>query len=127
VNLPLQVLLDTSAVVAYSRESINVGEVLAEVADEGGAFGIPVPCLVEAGARTTGQERLALLVRQPRCVVVPILAEDWRPLILGRRVVGRLDLAATLLAASRHDDPSVLSAEPEAYAAAGDAISVVEI
>jgi len=127
VSQPLRVLLDTSAVVAFAEESINVGEVLAEVADENGKFGVPVTCLATAAARMTNRDRLELLVRQPGCVVLPVLPEDWPPLALGMRVVGRLDLAVTLLAASRHDDPSVLSAEPEAYAPAGDAISVIEV
>jgi hypothetical protein len=127
VTGPLQVLLDTSAVVAYSRESINVGEVLAEVADENGSFGIPVTCLAAGAIRATRRGRLELLISQPGCVVLPDLRDDWRPLALGMGIVGRLDLAAVLLAVSRTGDPSVLSAEPRAYAAAGDAITVIEV
>ncbi len=44
----VRVVLDASAIVAFTRESIHVGEVLAEIDDELGAAAMPLPCLVEA-------------------------------------------------------------------------------
>jgi len=45
---PIRVVLDTSAVIAYARGSIDVGETINEVDDDEAAFGIPVLSLVEA-------------------------------------------------------------------------------
>jgi hypothetical protein len=44
----VNVVLDTSAVVAYTQGSIDVGEVMVEVNDEHAAVALPVLCLVEA-------------------------------------------------------------------------------
>jgi hypothetical protein len=126
------VLLDTSAVVAFARESISVGEILAEIADEAevtgtpGAFGVSVASLAQA-AQVADSGRLELLVRRPGCHVLELHAKDWRPLSLAIHVVGRLDLAAVLLAATRYGQPHVLSAEPDSYAPAGDAITVIAV
>ncbi|HET6950395.1 MAG TPA: hypothetical protein VFI47_08470 [Acidimicrobiales bacterium] len=62
----LRVILDTSAITAFCRESIHVGEVIAEVADEeGAAVGLPVLCLVEATRTVADTDRLELLVNHP--------------------------------------------------------------
>ena len=47
---PVRVLLDASAIIAFTRESIDVGEVIAEVDDENAAVGLPVLSLVEKPA-----------------------------------------------------------------------------
>jgi hypothetical protein len=39
---PVKVILDTSAIVAFTRGSIDVGEVITEVHDEYAAAGLPV-------------------------------------------------------------------------------------
>ena len=44
----IRIILDTSATFAYATGSLNVGEVIAEVADEGAGFAVPLLCLVEA-------------------------------------------------------------------------------
>ena len=38
---PIRLIFDTSAIVAFTRQSIHVGEVLAEVADEHAVAGLP--------------------------------------------------------------------------------------
>jgi hypothetical protein len=60
----IRLILDTSAVVAFGQESIDVGEPIAEVGDGGYAFGLPVVCLVEA-RRQIPEERLGLLLKNP--------------------------------------------------------------
>ncbi len=43
-NRPVQLVLDTSAIVAFAAGSIAVGELIAEIDDEEGATGLPVLC-----------------------------------------------------------------------------------
>ena len=43
----IKLVLDTSAVLAYASHSINVGEVISEVVDEGAQVGASVVCLAE--------------------------------------------------------------------------------
>jgi hypothetical protein len=47
-------VLDTSAITAFAAGSVNVGEPIAEVHDEGGRVVVPVVCLIEA-ARQVGE------------------------------------------------------------------------
>jgi hypothetical protein len=59
----IRVLLDASAILAFTRESIHVGEVICEVTDEEGcAVGLPLLCLVEATRAVADPDRLDLLV-----------------------------------------------------------------
>jgi hypothetical protein len=64
---PVRLILDTSAIAAFARGSIHVGEVLAEIADEHAVALLPLACLVEAvhGQRFTNEEdaRLDLHLR----------------------------------------------------------------
>ncbi len=39
---PVRLILNTSAILAYGRESIDVGETIAEVSDGSAAFGLPI-------------------------------------------------------------------------------------
>jgi hypothetical protein len=48
---PVRILLDASAIVAFTRASVDVGEVIAEVDEEDAAVGLPLLCLVEATER----------------------------------------------------------------------------
>ena len=53
--------LDTSAILAYTRGSIHVGEPMAEVDTDGGVVGLPALCLAEASWMVDDPDRLALL------------------------------------------------------------------
>jgi hypothetical protein len=57
---PVRVVLDASAIVAFTRESIHVGEVMAEIDDELGAAALPLPCLVQAIHAVADTHRLDL-------------------------------------------------------------------
>jgi hypothetical protein len=45
---PIRVVLDASAVAAYAKGSIGLGETIIEVVDDGAAFAVPVTSLTEA-------------------------------------------------------------------------------
>lgn len=122
---PIRLILDTSAIVAFGLESIDVGEPIAEVGDGGYAFGLPVPCLVEAH-RHTNEERLGLLLKNPACALLAVPASSWRQLAVMRDVLGRIDAAAALLGAS-DNDCDILTAEPDVYAVLGDDPPVIPI
>lgn len=58
---PLRVVLDASAIVAFTRASIHVGEVIAEVAAEDAGVGLPVLRLVEAADAPADPDRMHML------------------------------------------------------------------
>jgi rRNA-processing protein FCF1 len=64
---PIRIVLDTSAILEFARESLNVGEVIAEVDDEKAAFGLPALCLVEANRAAAEDGRIELLLSHPAC------------------------------------------------------------
>lgn len=111
-------VLDRSAIVAYAAGSVHVGEPISEVYADGGRVLVPVVCLIEA-AREVGDEMPRLLVVHPACTVADLAGELWPALAAGTRVLGRLDLAVALLAATAGGG-YVLTAEPEAYGDLGE-------
>ena len=84
----VRIVLDTSAIVAYTRGSIDVGEVIAEVDDERAAAALPVLCLVEATQHIVDAGHLDLLVNHSATVVIAAEARDWRALAEGHERVG---------------------------------------
>jgi hypothetical protein len=116
----IRTVLDTSAIVAYTRESIAVGEVLAEVADEAEcAVGLPVLCIVEAAQRVADPHRLGLLLRNPVTVVVTPDPTMWERLSTTCDTVGRVD-AASAACLALDEDCDVLTAQPGLYAGLDD-------
>ncbi len=111
-------ILDTSAVVAFAAGSVDVGEPIVEVHDEGGRVLLPVVCLIEA-ARQVGDEMPALLADHPACEVLSLAARLWPAVTAGFRVLGRLDLSVALLAATMGNG-YVLTSEPESYGDLGE-------
>ncbi|MFU8852288.1 hypothetical protein ACNAW0_15070 [Micromonospora sp. SL1-18] len=110
-DLPIRVILDTSAIVAFTRGSTVVGEVIAAVAEEGCLFGLPVMCLAEASASAVDSNRLDLLVNHPAAAVLTVDPLRWRDLAAAYRTVGRLGTASALLAAD--DECIVLTDQAE--------------
>jgi hypothetical protein len=96
---PVRVLLDASAIIAFTRGSIDVGEILAEVNDEDAAAGLPILCLVEASRAVSDTDRLDLLVAHPATAVLVPRPDDWQALAVTYETVGRLDAASAVLAA----------------------------
>jgi hypothetical protein len=63
---PIQVLLDASAIVAFTRGSIHAGE----VDDEQAGVGLPLLCLVEATRAVADTDRLDLLAHDRATVTL---------------------------------------------------------
>jgi hypothetical protein len=97
----IRLVLDSTAIAAYTRGSIAVGELLSEVDDEHGAVVIPLPCLVEAGHKTAMLERALLeaLLSHPVTFLVVDNPDHWVELAELRSIVGQLDLASAALLA----------------------------
>jgi hypothetical protein len=114
-RVPFRIVLDTSAVAAYTRASIAVGEILSEITDEQGVALLPLPCLVEAAHTVNDPARLDLLVAHAAVVIYPGEPDQWRTLAAMYGIVGRLDAAmAALLALDAV--VAVLTDEPGLYA-----------
>lgn len=121
----VRLVLDLSALRAYTAGSVHVGEPIHEVVEDDEQFGVPLPVAVEALAGATGKD-LALLHRLlalDACAVLPALAGDLLELVYWRRITGRLDLAAAAVAALAHD-ASVLTAEAARY---GSDVPVIDL
>jgi hypothetical protein len=111
-------VLDTSAILAYAAGSVDVGEPITEVHSDGGRVLVPVVCLIEA-ARQVDDDMLQVLVHNPACRVEPLAVDLWAAVAAGCRVLGRLDLAVALLAATAGGG-FVLTGDPDAYGAPGE-------
>jgi hypothetical protein len=120
ILVPFRIVLDTSAVVEYSRASIAVGEILSEIADEEDAIAlVPLPCLVEAAHIVTDLTRLELLAGHSAVAVYPGEADQWRALAAMYDIVGRQDAAMAALLALDAEVP-VLTRQPGMYAGVDD-------
>lgn len=110
----VRIVLDASAILAFTRNSIHVGETLAEVDDGGAVAGLPILCLAEASWAVEDLERLYLLVDHPATSVLVPARVDWQGLAATLEVTGRLDAASAVLAAI-DADCDVLTAQPGLY------------
>jgi hypothetical protein len=113
----IRLILDTSAVLAYTAGSIDLGETIAEVVDEGGRFGASAVCLAE-GVRLVDDDRalgVPLLSRHPRFVSLPVLAEDWDRVGYWARQLRRVDRAAAVVEVLDRPDGYLVTAEPGRY------------
>jgi hypothetical protein len=111
---PIRLVFDTSAILAYTESSIHAGEPLAEVADEGGAVGLPVLCLVEANWAVADLDRLRLLLKHEATTVLPA-SDDVQDLAAIQHSVGALDSTSAMKCAI-DEDCCVLSARVGMYA-----------
>jgi hypothetical protein len=107
-------------------ESIDVGEIIAEVDDEYAAVGLPMLCLVEASRAVADKDRLTLLVHHRASVVLGDDPGDWRPLAAMYDIVGRLDAASAAVAAV-DGDVSILTAQPRLYGGLANGGPVIPI
>lgn len=123
---PVQLVLDTSAIAAFTAGSIAVGELIAEIDDEGGATGLPVVCVAEASRHAADGDRLHLLVNHHATVLLGVNSADWRALAASLDIVGQTDSATAVLAGIEHDC-DVMTARPRLYAGLdGDMILPIE-
>jgi hypothetical protein len=112
----IQLVLDSSAVLAYAAGSIDLGETIAEVVDEGARFGASVVALAEASGVVRDGEAIGvtLLARHARFEPLSASSEDWTRIAWWSRTLGSVDRAAAVVEALDRD-AYVVSAQPEAY------------
>jgi hypothetical protein len=109
---PVLMVLDTSAILAYTRGSIHVGEPIAEVDSDGGVVGIPALCLAEVSWMVNDADRLKLLADHHATRVVA--ETNWVGLGENLSFTGRVDCASAALTAVIADC-DVLTAQPGLY------------
>jgi predicted nucleic acid-binding protein len=115
---PVRVVLDTSAIIAYTHGSVDVGEVIAEVDDEYGAVALPALCLIEAYRVAADRARLDELVNHPAAVVLDVDPSDWRTVADLAETGGRVDAAVAALVAVDYR-ATMLTRQPGWYAGIG--------
>lgn len=112
---PIRLVLDETAVVAYGRGNVAVGEIIAEIADEDARIAVPDLCLVE-GARQLDMDHwhtLDLLVGHSHIERLDV-PEDWRGVAVAARLLGSTSRAVAMLAAVDLR-AYLLTAEPETF------------
>jgi hypothetical protein len=120
----IAVVLDTSALLSYVAGEVAIGELIAEVADEGRHVGVPAVCLAGAHAATDsdlGIALLTLLVTTPVVRPLPLGADpavdDARQAgVLARAAGGDLALGHAARAAIAHQ-AHLATADPKTAAA----------
>ncbi|MDG4766561.1 hypothetical protein O7632_21025 [Solwaraspora sp. WMMD406] len=118
------VVLDASALAAFIDGQVSVGELIAEVADEGRTVGVPAACLAAAYAATSSEVSsalLTLLTTTPTITVLPLGAEagndDARQAgVLARAADGDIALGHAAHSAIAHQ-AHLATADPKAAAA----------
>ena len=122
---PIRLLLDTSAILAYTRGSIEVGELLSEVSDEGGVVGLPTLCLSSVDWMVEDRARLDLLVKHQ---VTAVLGDtgDWAARAELGENVGQPDAVAAVMSAIDLDC-DVLTGRPGLYGGLDDGGPVLAI
>lgn len=115
--MTLRVILDTTAVAAYTHTSVHVGEVLAEIADEHASFGVPAVCLADVHRTAEGPQAAMLnaLAYHTGCAVLPFDAGRWRQVGAAWAVLGDLGAACAAVPVLAGDGLYVLTADPERY------------
>ncbi|MER7280471.1 hypothetical protein ABT369_39140 [Dactylosporangium sp. NPDC000244] len=121
-----QLVLDTSAVLAYVAGSTGLGELLGEVTEEKHRFAVPALCLVEAGVRLdeASWPMLDVLAQHPAAVVVGLDAADWKAHASAAALFGSPGAGAAALLVAHGEVWYVATREPELY---GDAVDTVRI
>jgi PIN domain nuclease of toxin-antitoxin system len=113
--MTVRLILDTSAVLAYIKGSIHVGELITELQDEADIrFAVPVLCLAEAGTVSDDGDTLVLLARHGRATVTSVPADRWLDLVNLSKMLGRVNHAATFMTATKHQ-AYLVTATPERY------------
>ena len=116
---PIQLVLDTSAILDYCRGSLPVGELLVEIDVEAGAIALPLLCLVEAiTVNPDDRHWLDMLVEHPATEVIGLEPSLWTMLATISDTIGRVDAASAALIALDYDI-DVATRAPGLYAGLG--------
>jgi hypothetical protein len=114
----INLVLDTTAVVAYAAGSMDVHEPVIVAVESGERVAVPLACLLDA-VRRNPKADVRELVHHPHVTIVlpadlePHLLLDWT------LYYGREDLAAAAVVSYQNGQCWVLTAEPDAYLIAG--------
>ncbi len=120
----VRLVLDTSAILAFAEESLHVGETITQVDENEAAFGLPIACL--ASAHKAEIQMLRMLTNHDACELLTVDVDEWQQWSAMSDVLGRLDAAAALLAASAFDC-DVLTSEPDLYRVLGDDPPIITV
>jgi hypothetical protein len=117
----IRLILDRSALLAFAKGRIAVGETLAEVIDEGDLYATPVTTYVDVmrflepeDLPPQMRQLVQLLFASPSARLLPILPGDAEALLYWIRRVGE-DVAPCVVALLAHPHCYMLTAEPEWY------------
>jgi hypothetical protein len=128
----IRLILDTSALLAYlagDTRSLDVGELLASVEENGDLTGIPVACLIAAYRQVEAQHQAKLLQLAEGddgpTVILPILAADAASVAEEalRHDLDRAQAAAETL----KQDATLATYEPATYAASLDEDDILDL
>ena len=110
---PFVAILDSSAIVDFTTDSIALGELLFEAGDDGGVVGLPALCMAQAVPRCKDRDLLDLLsVHRTSGLIQP--SADWRATAALHDFVGHFDLTSAMLDAIDYDN-FVITRNPTAY------------
>lgn len=107
-------VLDASAVAAFVRGSLDVGEVLIQVAEDDALAVIPLASLAEAASTIAEDGLLDFLLSRHAVVVHGGDPEAWRALTHALRLTGRFEAASAALLAVDHQ-AALITRRPEWY------------
>ena len=119
-DLPISLIFDTSAVLAFAAGSMHVHEPVIVAGEAGEHVGVPVTCLLEAVRRNPRADLHELLHHPLIAVIVPDPADEDLLLDWTLYYDGREDCAAAAAASYRRGQCCVLTAEPDLYVIGGD-------
>ncbi|MDR7280972.1 hypothetical protein [Catenuloplanes atrovinosus] len=124
---PIRVVLDATAVSAYCKGSIDVGEILGEVSDEAAVVALPVLCVVEAWPAVADIHLLDVLLTHRHTRVLGLEPTEWERLSAAYDATDRLDVASTVVASDGNGGAAILTAAPDLYASFSDNGTVIPI
>lgn len=115
-QLPVEMVLDRSAVLAYVAGSIHVAEPINEVAHDGAAFGVPAVCAAEALAEINdpkSRQKVKELLELDACRVLAT-DDNWMELAYWRTLTKSIDRACAARAAVQNR-AQILTSEYDLY------------
>jgi hypothetical protein len=123
----VRLVLDATAVSAWTRGSVAVGEMLIEIDEEHGAVIIPLSCLIEAAHATAllERDRLSLLIGHAATFLVSDNPDDWLALSELRVLTERADRASAALIGLDYG-VDVMTRDARWYSSVNDGQNVLE-
>jgi len=116
VKTPVQLVLDTTAIHAYP--SIDVGEIIAILNDDGGRFGVSVVALAVTSA-LLGDDTVGVLAANAAFSHLDMAGDEWRRLGTVLKRANDVAVAHAALAA-RDNGCLIMTTCPELYAGIDD-------